>query len=214
MRHLFAGHSPEVEPPAWEAADTFSLARVPQADVLVIGLPASFAYGSANNPLVGAIGMTYLARVWIGRPVPRRGGVVIGLDPSNGHIDAATYPSYQEVIDLYDRHYRIHDLTVHQDAVASRPEYPELYRNGHAFHPIHPFRLLYSCDYLLGRAGAVILAGTRNPGAFRKLGITPAEDFAHAWSMASRIVGEKPVTVVAPAFWSARPFKFDVSGSG
>lgn len=211
MSHIFAGYSPELESPAWDAADTFSLVPVPQADVLVIGLPASFAYGSANNPLVAAIGMAYPPRVWLGQPVLRRGGVVIGLNPSDGHIDAETYPSYQEVLDLYDRHHAIADLAAHQDAIASREEYLERYRNGHAFHPIHPFWLLYSCDYLLSRAGAVVLAGTRNPGAFRKLGITPARDFDQAWEIASRVVGEDPVTVVAPSYWSKRPFKFDVA---
>ena len=210
MSHIFAGYSPEIEPPAWEAADTFSLVPVPQADVLVIGLPAAFAYGSASNPLVAAIGMAYPPRVWLGKPVLREGGVVIGLNPSDGIIDEQTYPSYQEVIDLYDRHYSIAEMQVHQAAIATREQYVARYREGGAYHPIHPFWLLYSCHYLLERAGAVILAGTKNPGAFRKLGITPAKDFTHAWSLASRIVGEHPTTVVAPSFWSRRLFKFDV----
>jgi len=70
--------------------------------------------------------------------------------------------------------------------------------------------LLYSCDYVLSRASAVILAGAQNPGAFRKLGITPTRDFSDAWSLALRNVGSDPVTVVAPTFWSKRLFKFDV----
>ena len=34
-----------MEPPAWEAADRFSVIDVPQADVLVLGLCERFAYG-------------------------------------------------------------------------------------------------------------------------------------------------------------------------
>lgn len=211
ISQVFAGYSPEVEQPAWDAADQFSLMKVPQADVLVIGMSQSFAYGNANNPLIAAIGMAYPPRIWLGDHVLREGGVVIGLHPSNGEIDRATYPSYQKVIDLYAGHYAIHDMAKHEQDIATQPGYLEQYSEGNAYHPIHPFWLLYSCDYLLSRAGAVILAGTRNPGAFRQLGITPASDFDHAWKIANRIVGRDPVTVVAPSFWSHRPFKFDVA---
>ena len=100
---VFAGYSPEVEEPAWQAADEFSIVDVPQADVLVVGLPASFAYGSANNPLIAAIGMAYPPRVWLGDHVLREGGVIIGLNPSNGIYDEATYCSTREVLELYDR---------------------------------------------------------------------------------------------------------------
>jgi lactate racemase len=59
MTDIVAGYSPEVEAPAWDAADAHSRVSVPQADILVVGMPASFAYGSANNPLIAAIGMAY-----------------------------------------------------------------------------------------------------------------------------------------------------------
>ena len=68
MAGIFAGYSPEVEPPAWEAADRFSVIEVPQADVLVIGLCERFAYGSADNPLIAAIGVGYPAACLAGRP--------------------------------------------------------------------------------------------------------------------------------------------------
>ena len=69
---------------------------------------------------------------------------------------------------------------------------------------------MYIGHYTLQRASAVIMAGTQNPGAFRQLGITPASDFEQAWKIATRNVGDEPVTVVAPTFWSKRQFKFDV----
>jgi nickel-dependent lactate racemase len=211
MTDIVAGYSPEVETPAWDAADVHSRVSVPQADILVVGMPASFAYGSANNPLIAAIGMAYPPRVWLGQHVLREGGVVIGLHPSDGTIDPETYPSYREVIDLYNQHHSIHELARYQDNISGRADYLAKYRDGHAFHPIHPFFLLYSCDYVLSRASAVILAGTRNPGAFRQLGITPTSDFEQAWAIATRIVGPTPTTVVAPSYWSRRPFKFDVT---
>ena len=210
MAGIFAGYSPEVEPPAWEAADRFSVVEVPQADVLVIGLPERYAYGSADNPLIAAIGVAYPPRVWLGDHMLRQGGVVIGATTSTGEIDAETYPSYQEVVDLYAGHHEIRELAAHQEAIASRPTYLERYARGGAYHPIHPFWLMYACDYVLSRASAVIMAGTRNPGAFRKLGMHPARSFADAWKRAVSITGPDPVTVVAPTYWSRRLFKFAV----
>ena len=210
---VFAGYSPEMEEPAWQAADKLSIVDVPQADVLVVGLPASFAYGSANNPLIAAIGMAYPPRLWLGDHVLRDGGVIIGLNPSNGHYDEATYPSTREVLDLFDNVSEISEMSRFEPLVANRPEYLYRYQYGNAYHPIHSFWLLYACDYMLSRAANVILAGTENPGIFRKLGITPARDFAHAWRRATRIVGPNPVTIVAPTYWSRRTFKFNVTVS-
>ncbi|MFY0613171.1 MAG: DUF2088 domain-containing protein [Hyphomicrobiaceae bacterium] len=211
INNVFAGYSPEVEEPAWGAADAFSIVDVPQADVLVLGLPAAFAYGSANNPLIAAIGMGYPPRVWLGDHVLREGGVIIGLNPSDGDYDKATYASTGEVMALFDRVSDIAELSKFQASIATNEDYLEQYRSAHAYHPVHPFWLMYSCDYMLTRASKVILAGTEAPGLFRRLGITPARDFAHAWEHATRVVGPDPVTVVAPTYWSRRPFKFRVS---
>ena len=210
MSGVFAGYSPEVEEPAWAAADTFSRVDVPQADIFVIGLTQSFAYGSADNPLIAAIGMAYPPRIWLGDHLLKKGGVVIGVSPSNGEIDANTFPSYQEAIDLAGRHENIHELVEYQEEIATRPEYLEHYRVGNAYHPIHPFWLLYSCDYVLSRAAQVIIAGARNSLPFQKIGIQPTGSFESAWQIAKGLVSEDPVTVVAPTFWSRRMFKFNV----
>ena len=58
------------------------------------------------------------------------------------------------------------------------------------------------------------MAGVRNPGAFRKLGMHPVRSFEDAWRRAESIVGPNPVTVVAPTYWSRRIFKFAVRGPG
>ena len=213
MAGVFAGYSPEIEIPCWDLADTFNIYPVPQADVLVVGLSNWFAYGEADNTMIATIGCLNPPRIWLNQPVLREGGVVIGLNPSAGHIDPVMYPSYQEVIDLYDKHHDISELQEHELDISARPDYLDLYQNGHSYHPRHPFWLLYIGHYTLQRAAAVIMAGTQNPGAFRKLGVTPARDFEHAWQMATRIVGRTPATVVAPTFWSRRQFKFNVASA-
>ena len=147
------------------------LVNAPQADIFVIGLTESFAYGSANNPLIAMIGMAYPTRLWLGDHLLKEGGVVIGLTPSDGVIDSATYPSYQEVLNLAGQHKTFHELTQYQDSVASNPEYLRLYKKGGSYHPIHPFWLLYASDYTMSRASKVIVCGAKDGTQFEKIGI-------------------------------------------
>ena len=58
MAGVFAGYSPEVEPPAWKLADSFHRVKVPQADILVLGLPLKYAYGTVHDPLIATVGLT------------------------------------------------------------------------------------------------------------------------------------------------------------
>jgi hypothetical protein len=183
---------------------------VPQADVLVIGLPAALAYGSSHNHLVAAVGALVPPRHYINRPVLREGGVIIALCPSMGRIDERTFPSYREVIDLYGRYHHSAALADHEEEVGNRPEYLYKYMHGYGYPPLHPFWLFYENEHAISTAARVIMAGTTNPGAFRALGITPAADFDDAWRMARTIVGPNPRVVVAPTFWSRRVYKFEV----
>jgi hypothetical protein len=210
MAGVFAGYSPEVEPPAWKLADTFHKVKVPEADILVLGLPQKFAYGTVDDPLVAMVGLTTPPRTWLNKPILKEGGVVIGVAPSSGTVNTDTHPSYPETIDLYSRYHNIRDLADHEGVVGNRPEHLHQYTHGHAYHPIHGFWLFYESDYVFKRASAVIMAGTSNPGAFRAIGITPAQDFDQAWALARRNVGANPTTVVVPSYWSQRIFKFDV----
>jgi nickel-dependent lactate racemase len=207
---VFAGHSPEVESSAWTLADTCSVYPVPQADVLIIGLPQRLPYEDPDNHLVAAVGALAPVRVWLNQPVLREGGVVIGLSPSAGRVDPSKYPAYQAVIDLYSQCHDVASLGQHEEAFCRNPGYLQQYTHGYGYHPLHAFWLFYQAEYALLRASRVFMVGTTNPGAFRALGVTPASDFREAWKLATRFVGERPTTVVAPSFYSRRLFKFDV----
>ena len=207
---VFAGSCREVRTPAWELAESIFRFPVPQADVMVVGIPEHLGADSADNTLVAATGVMSPPRFSPSAPVLREGGVVIGLSPSRGHIDPERYPAYQEAIDLYGHYHSLASLVDHEKELDERPEYRSLYTHGYAYPPLHGLWLLYQSRYTRERASAVIMAGSRNPGAFRALGVTPAADFAEAWRLAARIVGPDPVTVVAPTFWSRKSLKFDV----
>ncbi len=207
---IFAGHASAVTPPAWELAGRMFTRAVPQADVLVVGLGAAYSYGSSNNTLIAAVGATVPPRYSPDLPVLREGGVVIAVSPTTGEIDRERYPSYQDLIDVYARHHDIRELVDHEEAFHGNAGYMRGYRQGFGYPALHAFWIIYELEYALARAGAVIMAGTSNPGAFRKLGVQTAPDFDTAWKIARRYVGANPTTVVAPTFWTRPRIKFSV----
>jgi nickel-dependent lactate racemase len=205
---IFAGHAAEVTPPAWELAGRSFTREVPQADVLVVGLGAAYSYGSSENALIAAVGALVPPRYSPGQPVLREGGVVIALSPTTGWIDPDRYPSYQRLIDVYDKHHDIRALVDYEEAFHGDAELLRKYRHGFGYPALHAFWIFYELEYALKRAGAVIMAGTRSPGVFRKLGFQTAPDFDAALKSARRYVGDNPAMVVAPTFWTRPRIKF------
>ena len=210
MIGVHAGHASSIKAPAWELANSRFVYDTPQADVLIVGLSASFSYGNANNTLIAGAGTFTLPRYNAEGPVLREGGVVIAVSPTTGFIDPQLYPSYQKVIDVYGSLHSPRGLIDYEDEFNNNLEYTHKYTYEHGYPPLHPFWLLYENEYSLNRAGAVIMAGTSNPGAFRAIGMSTAPNFDTAWKMAKKIVGESPRTVVTPSFWSKPRIKFRV----
>ncbi|MGE0796944.1 MAG: lactate racemase domain-containing protein [Lautropia sp.] len=210
---VFAGHSNAIVGPSWSLAQRIFTRPVPQADVLIVGLPPAYSYGSAHNTLIAAVGALTTPTYSSGEAVLREGGIVIALSPANGHIDPERYPSYQATIDLYGRYHDVRPLVDHESEFTARPEYLHRYHHGYGYPALHPFWLFYELEYTLQHAGAVYMAGTTNPGAFRNLGLIPTPDFATAWRLGRKYVGPSPTVLVAPTFWSRPRFKFAVAKS-
>jgi hypothetical protein len=70
------------------------------------------------------------------------------------------------------------------------------YQAGAAPHPRQPFADWDSCGALLERAGRVIVAGCRDAGAARALGLVPSHNTSTAMAMARGIAGESGRTGV------------------
>ena len=64
------------------------------------------------------------------------------------------------------------------------------YRNGTAPHPRLPFADWAACADMLARAGRVIVAGCRDAGAARTLGLVPSHNASTALEMARGLAGE------------------------
>ena len=176
--------------------------------MLIVGLPASYSYGSADNTLIAAVGALVPLRLCPDKPVLREGGVVIAVSPTRGQIDPKKHPSYSEAIALYRKHHSLRELVDYEDEFNGRPDFQLAYSTAFGYPPLHAFWILYELEYGLQRAGAAIMAGTSNPGAFRELGLDCAPNFDAAWKMAKKYVGENPRTIVAPTFWSRPRIKF------
>jgi nickel-dependent lactate racemase len=207
---VFAGHCPEINEPEWQAAESLFRVSVPQADVLIIGLPLNQLYGPTNNPLLSCMYTTMVARTWIRKPLLRPGGVIIGLVKCDGTVDSRSRPSDKEVIELFGSCFSALDFHDLKEEFLTREDYIYRYRHCHTFHPIHPVWGFYEAQYILDHAGKVIFTGEVNPGAMRKVGGIPARDFDHAWGMAIQIVGNRPYVVVVPDYLSKLKVQYDV----
>lgn len=204
----FAGHFSAIRDPGWEAADRAFDVEVPQADVLVVGLPPRILYGDTDNPLIALTGLGFAARMWKGAPVLREGGAVIGVTESRGVVDADRHPSYEEVIRLYAEAGSVRDLVAHEGRYMTHPEHLARFRGGRGFHPAHPFWLFYENEYLLSRAGRIVFAGAQESPLTRSLGIEVTSDFKTAWAMAREVGGAAGRVVVAPTYWTQPRIKF------
>ena len=63
------------------------------------------------------------------------------------------------------------------------------YRQGHAPHPLLPYVDWATCAPALARAGRVLVAGCRDAGAARALGLVPTHNIPTAFEMARGVAG-------------------------
>ncbi|MBP8788877.1 MAG: DUF2088 domain-containing protein [Candidatus Accumulibacter sp.] len=204
---VFAGHSPEINEPAWGVAEKLFRVNTPQADVLIMGIPYQAVYGSTDNPLLAMTYITTPPRTWLNKPLVRKGGVVIALGRSNGEYSNLR-PSDAEVLERYQNCFRVQELSKHIEEFLTRPDYLYKYQHCNAYHPIHPFWLLYENQWLIEHASKVIMAGEVAPGPLRSLGLVPSNSFASAWQMAKEVVGDNPRVVVLPHYWTHLKMQF------
>ena len=181
-------------------------------DTIVVPLPWA---GTAipREPLgpvsAAALGLGHALRLWRDRPPLAEGGTVVLLHPFTrvtGHGPQAPYRALTAALrDEGGRRLRAAEGLAARDRRALAA-----YRNGTAPHPRIPFAEWASCGEILARAGRVIVAGCRDAGAARALGLVPSHNAATALERARGLAGEGgstgvllgppyPALVVGPA---------------
>jgi hypothetical protein len=172
-----------------------------QADVLVCGVPYISPYNvnSFLNPLlVQVMAQGYLFNMYRGAPVVKKGGTLIVFHPCTDQFDQEQHAPYVEFV--HDVLPQTRDaLVMHrkfEEKFANNPAYIEMYRRGHAYHPVHPFFMWYWGEAGRQHLGRVIVVGADNDYIPKLLGWERARSFPEAMAMASDAKREPEVTML------------------
>ncbi|MSQ11883.1 MAG: DUF2088 domain-containing protein [Dehalococcoidia bacterium] len=168
-----------------------------QADVLLLGVPYLMPYNvnSILNPvLFHCLVLGYLFNLYRGKPLVRKGGVVIATHPLEARFHKTHHPSY---IEFYERVLaQTHDQKAIEQGFeaefAANPRYLEQYRHGYAFHGVHPFYAWYWAAHGQDHVGKVIVVGARDKQAADRLGYSTAKSLPEALEMAQSVTGPDP----------------------
>ena len=164
-----------------------------QTDILTMGIPYICPYNvnSIMNPiLVMCMGLGYFFNMYRGKPLVRKGGVVIMTHPTPWEFNPVHHPSYidffeQCLADTTDPH-ELHKK--YEKQFAEDEWYKHLYRTSYAYHGVHPFYMWYWGSHGLQHVGKVIIVGGE-ARSVRRLGFTPASTMNDAFEIASDVVG-------------------------
>ena len=172
-----------------------------QADVVIIGLPYLGPYNvnSYLNPiLIHCLALGYVFNLYRGKPLVRKGGVLILLHPMEKRFTRLHHPSY---IDFYDnvlsqtRDPSAIEKTF-EEGYVNNERYINLYRNSYAYHGVHPFYMWYWACYGQSYLGKVIAAEAKDTKVAQRLGYDTAPNLHTALEMAKDTVGDNPEITV------------------
>ena len=175
-----------------------------QADILICGIPFISPYNvnSVLNPLlVQVMALGYFHNMYRGKPVLKKGGVMIITHPCYDEFDPAHHPSYIEFFNrlLPETRDAMKLRHKYEEEFAHNPSYIEMYRRGNAYHGAHPFFMWYWGENGRQHVGKVIVAGAQNAHVPAMLGWDRAESLTEAIAMAKSHTGPSPeLTLMHP----------------
>jgi hypothetical protein len=195
---VFAGDTEAVHAKTLVNVNAQQLVRVPEpADIVVVGLPSIGPYNvnSILNPiLVHCLALGYFFNFYRNNPYLRRGGAMVMLHPIENKFHREHHPSYydffEEVLpqtrDPGEMEKRF------EKSYAENERYIDRYRNGYAYHGVHPFYMWYWGSHGAAHVGRVIAVNPVSPEATGRLGYDIAPSLPTALGMARDFVGGAP----------------------
>ena len=166
------------------------------SDIVVMGLPYLCPYNvnSIMNPILTWVtSVGYGFNLYRGQPLVRQGGVLIFTHPLYNRWNREHNPSYVEFYDrvLTDTRDPATMERKYEAEFAQNEKYIRMYREGYAYHGVHPFYMWYWGIYGAAWCGKVIVV----PGdadVARRLGFATAPTIHAAIEQAKDVVGGSP----------------------
>lgn len=174
--------------------DQYAVRVEGQCDILIVGIPYISPYNvnSILNPvLVQVMGPGYFFNMYRGKPLVRKGGVLILAHPCYDEFDPAFHPSYIEFFNrlLPETRDSFTLREKYEEEFARNPSYIHMYRRGNAYHGSHPFFMWYWAENGRRHLGKIIAAGAENAHVPALLGWDRTETLAEAIAMARSFIG-------------------------
>jgi Lactate racemase N-terminal domain len=170
-----------------------------QFDTIVVPLPwegTNLPREPLNPITAAALGLGHALRLWRNRPALVDGGTVVLLHPFTRVMGHGPQAPYRELFAALREGVSPRRLGRIEAAAARDRRAIAAYRSGASPHPRLPFADWDGCTATIERAGRVIVAGCRDAGAARALGLVPSHNIATALAMARGLAGDSARTAV------------------
>jgi hypothetical protein len=168
-----------------------------QSDVVVtcITFISPYNVNSIMNPLlVRVMALGYFFNFYRNMPIVKKNGVMILTHPCYDEFDPLFHPSYIEFFNriLPETRDSMVMQQKYEEPFAKDPAYIKMYREGNAYHGVHPFYMWYWAENGQNHIGKVIVVGANNQRVPAMLGWDSARNMDEALDMAQSWVGRKP----------------------
>jgi nickel-dependent lactate racemase len=197
--NVYAGHVPDLEKIEYPEGDKYFRVKVPEVDIIVVGLPHTLDYDTSDHPAAACNYAARPARGWWNKPILRENGVIVALGQCTGAMSPRR-PGDPEALRLYRDCFSTKEIYDYMEAFCNNPEYIYKYRHEYAYSPIHSIFMIANIEILHKVARHAIFAGQVNPGVVREIGGIPARNFDEALAQATEIVGKDPDILVLPSY--------------
>ena len=181
--------------------EQYNVAVQGQSDVVITGIPFVSPYNvnSIMNPiLVQVMANGYFFNFYRHRPLVKKGGVMIITHPLYDEFDPEIHPSYIEFFHRLLTETR--DSFVlqekYEEEFARDPRYIAMYREGRAYHGVHPFYMWYWGENGRAHLGKTIVVGAENDHVAPILGWSNARTMEEALAMAESYLGRRPTVTM------------------
>ena len=174
-------------------------------DTVVVPLPWRSLHEpreSLNPITAAAIGLGHALRLWRDESPLREGGTVVLLHDFRRTFGHGPQRPYLDLFHVLREGVTEEALAAAKASAAVDARAIDAYRNGRAPHPLLPYADWATCAPILAHAGRVLVAGCRDAGAARALGLVPTHNVATALEMARGVAGgsHRLAVLLAPPY--------------